>query len=86
MTAEETDLQTFVGVVQRPDVVADGAEGGAEPLRELARGRGALLQERQDPHPEWMAERLDIARIVDVGDRFRHETVPEGTPIHLRQS
>ena len=56
-------------LVQRADVVGDGAERPLEHLRELDRTGRALLEDGEDAHPQRVAHGLDVARVVDARDR-----------------
>src|SRR5262249_39584341 len=55
-------------LVQGAHVVGDGAEAGFEDLGELDRTGPALVEQREDAHPQRVAHRLDISGVLDAGD------------------
>ena len=74
-------------LLQSTNVISDRPQRRLKMHRQLHRTRLALLQQRQDPDPQRMRQRLQIPRIVDIRDRLdrllpRHtHTLPE-PPTH----
>ena len=65
-------------LLERPDVVGDGAEARTQPARQLIGGRLALVEHGEDPDAQRMAHGLHVARIIDVLDWFHFPPMSVG--------